>query len=340
MFSLVGAAVILGLVVRALLVPEGFGSDGHHRPQAPAEEAARAPIHQGKATCAECHAEQFAAHERDAHVAVPCEDCHGAAGEHVAARTAKRPPEEGRLFRKLAQANCLACHRQLIARPKLFPTIDVAAHFTKVGVKVPDTPCQSCHDPHQPLFLERPVSQARIHPLIHLCSDCHHDPTVEERELPAGHVVTFRCGDCHKELVADVGSKGHKDLACRTCHVFHADSPFSGRIHKNANPRFCLLCHLEHPFKDEDAVPLIASFEAHREEMADDDADLKKRCVDCHMESAIHALRPSSAPGAVTPTPPPTAPPTVPTEDGPPPTEESPPPTEESPPPSDPGVTP
>lgn len=302
-FTILGVVVVGLLVMRAVLVPTGFGRDGHYRPEAPAEEAQRAPIHQGKHVCAECHTAQFEAHERDVHVSVQCEDCHGAGGAHVAARRAERPKEEGPMFRNLEQANCLACHRQLAARPKLFPTIDVAAHFKGVGVAVADTPCQSCHDPHQPLFLERPVAEARIHPLIHQCSDCHHDPTVVERAFPAGHVVTFRCADCHGDLVADLSAKSHKGLECKTCHMFHADSEFSGRIYKNGSPEFCLLCHLDRPFKTKDGLPLIESFVGHREEMASDDADLKKRCVDCHMDEYIHVLRPSSARGVVVPAP-------------------------------------
>lgn len=300
-FGLLAVLVAGGLTARWAVVPEGFGTDGHHRPQAPAEEAAREPVHMGKAVCGDCHDDKFEAHERDVHVNVPCEDCHGAGAAHVAARGEDRPLEEGPMFRELEQANCLACHRQLLARPKLFPTIDVPSHFAKVGVADPKTTCQSCHDPHQPLYLQRPVAEARIHPLIHPCSDCHHEAGIEAKELPAGHVVTFRCGDCHADVVADFEGKPHAKQGCPTCHIFHKDSDYAGRIHKNGDSRFCLLCHQDRPFKAKDGIPLIPSLEEHREDMGDGDEDAGKGCTDCHMEEAIHGLRAAHARGSVAP---------------------------------------
>ncbi len=283
------AAVSAAAVVRGLLVPEGFGEQGHFRAAAPAEAAAREPVLQGKQVCATCHAEQLQKHERDAHVGVQCESCHGRGDAHVAARRSGAPPAQGHIFRELEQSNCLACHRRLAARPKLFPTIEVAAHFALVGVKDPKTPCQSCHDPHAPLFLERPVAQARKHPLIHPCSDCHAEPAVAAKALPAGHLVTFQCADCHAAIAADFAGKAHRDLDCRTCHSFHKDSEFSGAIVKNGNPGLCLMCHQDKPFKD-DRIPKVASLEAHRSEMAMDEQDEQKRCVDCHLKKRIHAL--------------------------------------------------
>ena len=291
LFGLLTVVIIAGLSVRWALIPKGFGTDGHHRPEAPAEEAARAPLHVGAQVCGDCHEDKLEAHDRDVHVKVPCEDCHGAGGKHVEARGEDRPASEGPMFRDLEQANCLACHRRLIARPKLFPTIDVETHFAKVGVAVKDTTCQSCHDPHQPLFLQRPVSEARIHPLIHRCGDCHHEPDIESKELPESHVVTFRCKDCHEDVVADFTNKPHAKLGCPTCHIFHKDSDFSGRIHKNGSPQFCLLCHQDKPFKARKGIPLIESLAAHREEMGDGEEDAQKVCTDCHMEDAIHGLR-------------------------------------------------
>lgn len=291
----VGAAA---LVVRALLVPATFGEQGHYRSVAPEIEAARTPVHQGKAVCAPCHESEFERHERDVHVTVNCEDCHGAAADHVKARTANAPAKEGELFRELEQANCLACHRPLLARPNLFPTVSVEEHFALVGVSEPGTVCQECHDPHAPLQLERPVAEARIHPLIHPCGDCHTESDIASRTLPEGHVVTFRCADCHATLVTDAESKAHGDFDCRICHVFRKDSEFSGRIFKNGNPKFCLMCHEEKPFKSGETVPLIASFESHLDDVADEDEDRQKRCVDCHMEDAIHVVQ-AGTPGDV-----------------------------------------
>lgn len=287
-FGILFVVVVGALSLRAALVPEGFGKYGHYRGDAPAEAADREPVHQGKMVCARCHVSEFNKHEKDVHVSVECEDCHGEGKEHVAAREANAPADQGTVFRELEQANCLACHRRLIARPKLFPTIEVASHFALVGVSKPDTPCQSCHNPHEPLFLDRTGSEARIHPLIHPCSDCHHEADIEKKALPEGHVVTFRCKDCHADIVADFKQKPHGELDCRVCHLFHKESDFSGRIYKNGNPRFCLMCHLETDFKSGKKIKLITSFEGHREEMG---GEGNERCVDCHVEDYIHSIK-------------------------------------------------
>ncbi|HEY3356543.1 MAG TPA: hypothetical protein VGQ83_25050 [Polyangia bacterium] len=289
---IIGVALAVGLTARWAAKPKGFGRAGHYRGDAPAEEAVRAPRHQGQQVCAPCHDAEFQKHEKDVHLSVECEDCHGAGDVHVAARRAKAPAAEGRMFRQLAQANCLACHRRLVARPALFPTVDVGAHFKLVGVRDPATTCQSCHSPHEPLFLDRKVSQARIHPLIHPCTDCHRDASVAQRPRPEGHVVTFQCRDCHADVVADFATKPHKALDCRACHPFRKDSEFSGRIFKNASPQFCLMCHRDAAFKERGRMPLIKSLEEHRKDMGGDDA---KRCVDCHLTEKIHAARAGAA---------------------------------------------
>ncbi len=289
-FALFLVAILGGLAVRAALRPEGFGEIGFFRTGALAEEAAREPTLQGKGVCSECHAVEFAAHEKDVHVTVQCEDCHGSGDQHVKARKEGLPPEQGKMFRELAQANCLACHRRLQARPKLFPTIDIGEHFATVGVTDPATKCQSCHNPHEPLFLDRKVEQARLHPLIHACTDCHADSAIRTKPLPEGHVVTFQCKDCHAGVLADFKTKPHKDLDCQMCHVFRQDSEFSGRILKNGNPKFCLMCHQKQPFRGKGRIPQLESFEAHRNEMAADESEKQNRCVDCHGEEKIHTM--------------------------------------------------
>jgi len=291
LFFILAVLVVAGLSVRWALVPKSFGEKGHYRALAPLEEMARKPLLQGKKVCAKCHADEFTRHEKDIHVHVQCEDCHGDGSAHVKAREAGLDPEQAPMFRELQQANCLACHRRLAARPKLFPTIDVKEHFRKVRVKDPATRCQECHNPHEPLALDQRVSKARIHPLIHPCKDCHHEKDIAKKPLPEGHVVTFTCKDCHADIVADFSKKPHAQFDCRTCHLFHKDSEFSGRIFKNGNPKFCLMCHLDRPFKDGDRIPLLESFDAHLDDVAEDDGDRAKRCVDCHLDEMIHSVK-------------------------------------------------
>lgn len=286
-----GGVCVLAVVVRFLLIPEGFGSFGFYRDNAPKEEAEREPVYQGKKVCGKCHNTQLLQHDKDVHFRVECEDCHGAGLEHSKAREGGEQPNVGYIFRELIQANCLACHRPLIARPKLFPTVSVKDHYEMVGVADMGIPCQGCHDPHQPLFLQQPSYEARIHPLIHPCTDCHDDTYNETQPLPPGHIVTFKCADCHADLAKDAKTKSHKSFDCRICHQFHRDSEFSGRIYKNGDPRFCLMCHQNRPFKMRDKIPLINSLAEHLEEVASDETDKQKRCADCHLEGAIHKLQ-------------------------------------------------
>lgn len=290
-FALVFIGLLLGAVVKTLLTPKGFGVLGHYRVGAIADERARLPLLTGEQPCASCHPEQAAKHDKDVHGSVQCEDCHGSGRQHADAMARGAPLSEGPIFRKLEQGDCLVCHRQTNARPKMFPTVDVKQHFSFLSVSDPQTPCQSCHDPHEPIFLDRKVSESRIHPIIHPCSDCHRDRRVVSRPQPAGHVVTFQCPDCHADIVADFKTKSHRFFECTVCHLFHADSEYAGRIYKITDPRFCLLCHQTRRFVQSREMPQIESMAAHLDQEAKSPEDRTKRCTDCHQERRIHAIR-------------------------------------------------
>jgi len=308
LFGLLFVALAVAFGVRAALKPATYGQYGSYRGAAIEDERSRTPALQGKATCAKCHASEFDKHDKDVHLNVECESCHGPGKAHVQAREAKAPATQGKLFTELGPDQCLRCHRKTAARPALHPTIDRTEHYAFRGVNDPATPCQSCHSPHEPLFLERKVTDARMHPLIHPCADCHLDRETLKKPLPAGHVVTFQCQDCHKEIAKDAATKKHTGVDCSTCHIFRKDSDFSGRIFKNGNPRFCLMCHEKKPFKTQGKIPLIEGFKQHVEEMAADESEKTKRCADCHLEEKIHghqdALRAAALqpPAAVSPT--------------------------------------
>jgi hypothetical protein len=279
-FVILGLVVIGGMVTRELFVPVSSGLYGSYRGAAVAEARDKPLSHVGHKACAECHAEIAALRLKDVHASVECESCHGAGATHSADPNQAITVPNGR-------SDCVTCHRKLDARPGSFPQIDVAEHFKFLGVEDITVACTRCHSPHEPLFLDRDLREARMHPLVHRCRDCHIGRTDEGLEQPDNHPKIFTCKYCHSEIVEDFQDRAHVDVGCTTCHLFLKENSFSGRIVLDADPRFCLLCHREADFKGDDAPPGI-SWPDHLDDVAEDDADRKKRCIDCHRDM-IHA---------------------------------------------------
>jgi hypothetical protein len=301
------------LILQRLMRPEGFGELGHYRAGSLSEILARPAVYQGQGVCSECHADIFGVHEKDVHFRVECEDCHGPGDRHArfhreggespanespASESPAKAADTGvaltkadaTLPKEYTLEGCLFCHRQLASRPRDFPQIDPTAHYAFLHVKEPTTRCVECHSPHEPLYLLTRASDARLHPIIHECSDCHDkQPEVSHRDVEA-HPAIFVCADCHRKVVEDFSEREHGFLRCTACHLFHKENDTAGRIYKNGNQRFCLLCHEEKPFKAEDEVPMIVSAD-HLRDMAKlkgvDPAVLQKdarACLSCHFE--------------------------------------------------------
>ncbi len=282
LFLLIGAAAVAALVVRQLLVPDSFGEIGYFRADAIGEEMQRQPRHIGNDECRKCHEKQASLHDKDAHARVACEDCHGPGWKHA------RAPEKNKLVKPSTKDRCLICHRLLDARPGDFPQIEWREHFRFVGVADLSVQCTQCHDPHEPLYMDRDINTARLHPLIHRCRDCHTSRVNESLPRPDRHPAIFECSYCHAPIVADFQKKPHSKVRCTTCHLFFKISDFAGRIIRDADPRFCLLCHREADFRSESAAPGI-SWPDHLDDVAESDEDRQKRCIDCHRER-IHRL--------------------------------------------------
>ncbi len=284
---ILAGAFIAGIVIKTALIPDSFGKYGHYRGNWLDEATQYPTVNQGKFVCQECHAEIFQTHEKDVHVSVQCENCHGPGKKHVDFHK----KIGGDLTKEQAKMNilkdnqtCLYCHRQLKARPKFFPQIDPGVHFEFLKVKDKNTTCFSCHSPHEPLFLVKKISEARVHPTIHECKSCHESNVSEPR--PANHPMIFECKYCHKELVEDYQNKKHKFLACTSCHNVYRTSESSGYIFKNGNPKFCLMCHEDKNVVDSTKVPAIKQKE-HYEMMG---ATPEQRCFDCHGTDKIHDI--------------------------------------------------
>jgi predicted CXXCH cytochrome family protein len=132
---LAGAAGFV--VLRAALIPDGFGLYGHYRAGA-IEDNRRDPlVHAGRAVCASCHAPQATLLGGGKHAAVGCEACHGALGAHA------REPVKAAAVKPDGRALCLRCHQKLTSRPAPFPQVEPAEH-------APDGACLDCHVAHDP----------------------------------------------------------------------------------------------------------------------------------------------------------------------------------------------
>ncbi len=147
----VGALFLLGLVgfavLRALLVPAGFGRHGHYRAGALDDNANRALAHAGRAACLDCHADAADAARGGPHEHVRCEACHGALARHAA------DPTEQKAVRPEPRVLCVRCHQANVARPATFPQIDAADHAGGES-------CTSCHKAHDPRRQPDPAAPA------------------------------------------------------------------------------------------------------------------------------------------------------------------------------------
>lgn len=134
------AGALLFLVIRAFLVPSGFGELGHFRTGA-LQDVRNMPLHfAGRASCgeAECHEDVTAALAADSHASVGCESCHGALSAHAV------DPEIAKAA-TLEEINlCSRCHASNPARPEGYTQqVEIEAHRE-------ESPCSECHDSHEP----------------------------------------------------------------------------------------------------------------------------------------------------------------------------------------------
>jgi len=134
---LFAAGVGVFLIVRAVLVPDGFGELGHFRTGAIQESRDKTLHFAGRAACTACHTDSGAALAASKHGAIGCESCHDALAAHAADPKTVKP-------RKLdVVALCSGCHARNPARPLAHPQVDVAPHAE--GAR-----CTECHDAHAP----------------------------------------------------------------------------------------------------------------------------------------------------------------------------------------------
>ena len=77
------AVFMLFLLVRAALVPKGFGKYGHYRAEALAEAMDKPLNYAGHQACETCHGDIVEVKSKGKHKGVNCESCHGPQEKHV-----------------------------------------------------------------------------------------------------------------------------------------------------------------------------------------------------------------------------------------------------------------
>jgi hypothetical protein len=132
---LVGVAIFA--VVRASVVPEGFGKYGHYRPGALDDNMKKPISYAGKPVCAGCHYDIDEKLTSGKHQSISCETCHGAQAKHAGDPASGKPPLPK------VEGLCVRCHEADAAKPKRFPQVASVKHSGGVS-------CDGCHQPHKP----------------------------------------------------------------------------------------------------------------------------------------------------------------------------------------------
>ncbi len=131
------AGLVVFLIVRAFLVPQGFYEYGHFRAGALTDNAARPVAFAGREACESCLPDIVEMRKGSRHATIGCEACHGALAKHADDPGSLKP------VRPDARKVCLVCHRQDAGKPKGFPQVNPQEHMG-------GEPCNACHKPHHP----------------------------------------------------------------------------------------------------------------------------------------------------------------------------------------------
>ena len=134
--ALFAAGFLFFLGIRAVAMPNDFGTLGFYRAGALPEIAALPIRYAGEAACVECHTVAADDRKPGKHAQVRCEACHGPQASH-ASGVVESPP------RPDPKTLCVGCHRAMPGKGAWFPVIDPADHYV-------DKLCTECHKPHHP----------------------------------------------------------------------------------------------------------------------------------------------------------------------------------------------
>jgi len=218
------------LLVRPLLIPEGFGEHGHFRSGALNDAVAVEFKFAGKASCVECHDDMTDMLAAGYHNKLSCEVCHGPLAGHI------DDPDEFQPSFPRERELCPVCHEYLSSRPTGFPQIVSQSHNSLKA-------CVSCHEPHDPVPPEVPANCSACHGEISRskavshhtdieCEFCHTTPelhkTSPRQYRPDKPVEREFCGQCHTDGSNNDSSAPRIDLethetryVCWQCHYPH-----------------------------------------------------------------------------------------------------------------------
>lgn len=288
-FTVLACVIAVAATARLLVYPKTYGQYGHWRGDALKDQMnLRPPLHTGSAACIKCHEDEATLHKKDVHANVHCESCHGPGGKHCQEqdKVAITRPDAKPLVVATNQTQCLTCHRRLEARPASFPQVDVKAHYAMLHLKNTNTACTSCHEPHEPLVLDKDIHEARLHPLVNRCVDCHKHEMDKKAAKPSDHPDLFECAHCHKAISEDYKKRAHANISCDICHQIYPVSERADRIISHRDSRFCLMCHSAKQEKDGNKSPQPIEWPKHLKDNWDDpEKDKNKTCIDCHKDA-------------------------------------------------------
>ncbi len=219
-----------------LAAPAGRPAEGQARDSAASDSV-------GSDACATCHQEvskEFAGnpHSKMApshrHIAVTCENCHGAGKAHAAGGDISKIFDPAKATAREVDARCLGCHQGQYA------------NFQRSGHGEADVSCVGCHSVHSGTAPEHLLKTAQRA----LCFQCHSD-IKPQFSMPFHHKVEeglIACSDCH-DPHGTLGGKGLKsaalqDAVCTRCHSETA-GPFVYE-HAAVKTEGCTACHFPH----------------------------------------------------------------------------------------------
>jgi hypothetical protein len=135
---LLGSIVLIFILARHFIKPEGFGEKGFYRIQALEENQLFEIKYVGSKACLDCHDDIIALRDSGVHETLNCEVCHEPGYKHILSGEAKDIViPSGREF-------CGRCHSKNAARSMtLIVQVDLKKHNVENN-------CIDCHNPHSP----------------------------------------------------------------------------------------------------------------------------------------------------------------------------------------------